>query len=213
MNKKKESEIDGLIVGLCVNAKKIKEKNVSMSPVAMILSKDKGIIPCMLPFRDDEEKSALYYGLGIGMKKYNADRVILINDVALKTYDKPVNISVTEQPLTYPESMREDGIFIQDINIVTGRVDGYFQRYENKKDAPRFYHELKHLNKNGESMGGDLLNQIKEGYKTGVEKGIDFIEVDPKTGEFRKPEPPAQSDSTWEMPGFGADSGIPGLGG
>jgi hypothetical protein len=220
MNKKKEDEIDGLIVDLCNNARHLKENRASLVPVAMMLSKDKGIIPCMLPFRNDEEKSALYYGLGTGMKKYKASRVILINDVAMKMYDKPAEkISELEKPLTYPESMRQDGIFLQDVDLATGRVDGYFMRYENKKDAPRFYYELKHLNKGAVSMGGLLLNQIKDGYETGFSK-MDFIEVNPKTGKPREPQSP---DSThvnkgrpqWKMPGFDNSGipGIPGLGG
>lgn len=211
MNEKKEDEIDGLIVDLCNNARHLKENGSSLVPVAMMLSKDKGIIPCMLPFRNDEEKSALYYGLGTGMKKYRANRVILINDVAMKMYDKPAEkISELEKPLTYPESMRQDGIFLQDVNLATGRVDGYFMRYENKKDAPRFYYGLKHLNKGTESMGGLLLNQIKDGYETGFSKGVDFIEVNPKTGKPCESKPPG-----WKMPGFsGSDlPGIPGLGG
>jgi hypothetical protein len=222
---KKSDEIDKLIVDLCRNARDLMEKNDRIAPIAMILSKNKGIIPCMLPFRDDEEKTALYYGLGVGMKKYNANRVILINDAAMKMYNKSMisetgklMISETEKPLTYPESMRQDGIFIQDINMVTGRVDVYFQRYENKKEVPRFYHELKHINRDAESMGGHMVDQIREGYKTGFAKGIDFIEVNPKTGEPRKPRA-SQPDSSiqkepgWKMPRFDGIPGISGLGG
>lgn len=216
MNKKKEDEINEFIVDLCNNARHLMETRGSLVPVAMMFSEEKGIIPCMLPFRDEEHKSAIYYGLGTGMKKYKANRVILINDVALKMYDKPTGkISESEKPLTYPESMRQDGIFLQDVDLATGRVDGYFMRYENKKDAPRFYYELKHVNKGAESMGGFLVDQIKNGYETGFTKGVDFIEVNPKTGEPREPQPP---DSThvnkgpqWEMPGFDTDSGIPGI--
>ena len=115
--------------------------------------------------------------------------------------------------MTYPESMRQDGIFLQDMNIITGRVEGYFLRYENRKDSSRFYHKLKHMNKNQDSMGGYLFNQIRDGYEIGFGGGVDFLEIDVKTGKPRESQP----DSTrahkpgWTMPEFGSDSGIPGI--
>jgi len=163
----KENVIDELIVELCRGAKEILEQSGYLSPVAFLVGKNNQIIPCTVPFKNDTQKRGMYLALGASMKPLGSSRVILINDAAMKTYDKSKDweIDVTEQPLTYPESMREDGIFLQDINMKTDRIEGYFMRYENKKDAPRFYHDLKHLNAGHDGMGGFIIECVMEGYK------------------------------------------------
>jgi len=162
----KENEIDELIVEVCRGAKEVLEKSGYLAPIAFLVGKNNQIIPCMVPFKNDAQKRGVYLALGAAMKALGSNRVILVNDAAMKMFDKPMEeVHITETPLTYPESMREDGIFLQDMNTITERIEGYFMRYENKKDAPRFYHDLKHFNAGHESMGGFIPECVMEGYK------------------------------------------------
>lgn len=176
------NKTDSLIVELCNGAQRLLEKDNILSPVAMIIKGEDDLIPCMLPFKNDKEKLALYFALGVAMKEKGCHRVIIITDVAVRKIDmNPENAEkvkeyfkrniLTEQPLTYPESMREDGIYLQLIDFEEDRSDAYFKRYENRKDTPRFYHELVRMNKNAGKIGGDIYEYVKRGYEL---EGVEF---------------------------------------
>ena len=171
MMKKSKNEIDGLIVSLCNEAQNIMERDGGdLDPVAFLITRDNKLIPCMLPCNGEGEKRAMHLALGAAMKELKAFRVILISDAAMRAlspekYEEFKKNYETEQPLMYPESMRQDGIFVQDIDVEKSFSNGYFMRYENLKDAPRLYHNLYHINKGKETMGGDLFDWVLEGYK------------------------------------------------
>lgn len=180
-----KNEIDEFIVGLCETAKGILEEKGEIMPVAMVITDDGHIIPCMLPFKNDdsEEKYAMYGAVGVTMKKFNANKVVLVNDVALKYYsskeeaDKAKENYQTESPLMYPESLRQDGILLQEVDLGDDTVNSYFMRYENT--SPRKYHELARLNKEGESMAGAIISSLKDGYARSEEILESLIEADP----------------------------------
>lgn len=190
---KEKNEIDELVVFLCKGAKKILEEKGKLAPVGFVITKEKKIIPCALPFRNDIEKSAIYLALGVAVRKFSGSRVIMINDVAMRKID-PKDMEefkknyTTEQPLTYPESMRQDGIFLQDMNMETGRIEGYFMRYKNLKDAPRCYYDLEHINKNKDSMGGGIPGRITEGYNSPELMSELDVEFEPLSDSTEFPE-------------------------
>lgn len=61
----------------------------------------------MMPWEDDEQKSIMLQKIGERCYKDSISKIVLVIDSAMKTYEKEPDIT-TEQPLSYPESMRTD---------------------------------------------------------------------------------------------------------
>ncbi len=163
---KKQNEIDELIVNLCDKAQNLLEEDGYLDPIAFIITDT--MIPCMLSC-PKEDKKAMFTALGAVMKKFKSKRIILVSDIAMRVVDPEKSDEIkanllTEQPLTYPESMRQDGIFLQDINPERHFSDAYFMQYENLKDAPRLFHNLTQLNKKEESFSGAFFDSVVSGY-------------------------------------------------
>ena len=203
-----EKKIDDLIVGLSESAKELLEESGKLVPVGMVIKENGQVIPCMLPFSNDEEKSAMYLALGVAMKTYKATRVVLINDVAMRIVDSVEDYKKmkenydTEAPLTYPPSQRLDGIFLQEINLEESFIRGFFLRYEyNEVLDTRKYHELKDMTQGSEGMGGYLINQIKRGYESSekileeVNKEINILPL-PISPDFPSPDFPSPDSSS-----------------
>lgn len=165
-----EEEIHELIEAVANNAKRLMERDGKLTPTALVVA-EKELMPLELLFRDSEDKYRMYFALGLTLKKVKQTIVILINDVALRHVDKKDahkfkdnKCDPTEQPTTYPESMRQDGIFIQEIDVTTKTMNAYLMRYENRKDE-RFWHPLEKLNKDGAAMSGAILDSVVDGYE------------------------------------------------
>lgn len=161
---------------------KIAERNLKkygrLTPVAFLI-KDNCIVSLIqLGFHTDMEKYAGYQMVGMAAKKFSADVVIMINDVALKTYTgKDAKYAMTnymtEMPLSYPENMRQDGIFFFVVDIKERKTTGYFQRYE-RKDKELHFHKLKLLEKI-EGLPEEIKEstKLKGGIPSSVFKGYD----------------------------------------
>ena len=176
-----ENDLKQLIEKLCNHAVVLLEKDGQLNPLALIINSEGGITPCSLPWENDEEKGKLLLVLGVSLKKFDSHEVIFLSDVAMRSIgtDDPKETRkmkeyykenhATEQPLSYPKSMREDGIYLQYMDLNLNHTKAYFKRYEDRENEPRFYHELKCIDKGAKSMGGLIIEQISYGYENAEE--------------------------------------------
>lgn len=162
-----------LIESLIGKAKELLEKDGHLAPVALAMKGENVIAPIMLEFETDNEKYATYRAVGDEAKRLSVDRVVMINDAAMRRYDNPEESEkalknyATESPLTYPEDMREDGIFVQDLNLVTEEITVYFLRYKRRKEGGfRFYDIMTLVGEKGKVMG-EVMNSVLRGFKGG----------------------------------------------
>ena len=174
--------IDELIVSLSENAQSILEKKGHLDSVAMIVNKENKMIPCFFPHEVSEDKYAMYRALGEAMKEYDAERVVIISDAALRILQNEKDIehfkenAATEQPLSYPKSMRMDGILLVEIRPKTRSSEGYFKHYEELENAPSLFHDLLNLKDMPgmggklKEFGGEIFNNVMEGYDGDSEK-------------------------------------------
>ncbi len=141
-----------------------------LNAMAFIL-RDGHFAPMELKFETDDEKHRAYVSIGLTAQKLGADRVILLNDVAARAADTPEEAKYMaenydhECPLSYPESMRWDGILTLDIDLKSEKVDGFFRQY--KRDGDEYSFE--ELVDNG-SFSGGLVNNILTGFKYDMDK-------------------------------------------
>ncbi len=114
-------------------AKKNLQKDGKVSPIAFIIKNKEILVPVLLSFHNDQDKQTGYTMVGVVAQYLSADTVILINDVAMREYKNKTEADYailnysTENPLTYPESMRQDGIYFLSISFETRKIYGYFQ--------------------------------------------------------------------------------------
>ena len=117
-------------------AKENLQKDGKVSPIAFVIKDKEILIPILLSFHNDQDKQTGYTMVGVVAQYLSADAVILINDVAMRGYknkteaDYAMRNYLTESPLTYPESMRQDGIYFLSISFKTRKIYGYFQPYK-----------------------------------------------------------------------------------
>ena len=162
--------MDKLIEGLIERAKENLKKDGYLAPVIIAMKGDKLLAPILLQFKCDNEKYATYKIIGKIAKKLAADRIILINDVALKMYDTKDSEHVmknynTMSPLTYPENMRQDGIFIHDLNLITEKVKPYFLRYKKQKKGSFKFYNINTFQGSEDSFSGEIMNSVLKGFK------------------------------------------------
>lgn len=189
--------IDELIVSLSENAQSILEKKGHLDSVAMIINKENKTIPSYFPHEVSEDKYAMYRALGEAMREFEAERVVIISDAAVRVLYKKKDIEhfkenvVTEQPLLYPKSMRMDGILLLEICPKTRSSEGYFKHYEELKNAPSLFHDLLKLKDMPgmggklKEFGGDIFDHVMEGYENPEKKSevVRVFEVQKTTRE------------------------------
>jgi len=169
MNKHKE-----LVEEINVIAKENLKKDGKLAPIAFVIKNTQMIAPILLDFRASQEKYKSCKYAGAIAKYLNADAVILVSDVAMKEYkskeeaDFAVRNYSTESPLSYPESMRVDGIFLLVIDLETKKIEGYMQLYEKKGDNYTFKNLEDFSGVTG--IGGMIQESVIEGYDLLVSK-------------------------------------------
>lgn len=141
-----------------------------LTPVAFLL-KDKNIIAVlMLTFQTDDVKYTQYYNIGEEARKRSADAILIVSDVAMREYKTMDDVKymlknyATEAPLSYPESMRQDGIFYSAIDLMSGKADGFFQRYvrlHSQEDIFKFFK----IESFKEALIGDLQETVLKGFR------------------------------------------------
>lgn len=165
--------MNDLIQNLSENAVGILKKEGHLNPIAFLLDSDRVITIVELKFTDDEEKYKSYLAVGKIAEKAKANRVILINDVAARIYKTKKEAEYAyenydhESPLSYPESMRLDGILFIDINIESECIKEYFLRYERENEEFKF-HKLSKLG----SFVEEEIGKTNDFGETGVFSGI-----------------------------------------
>jgi len=157
-------------------AKENLKKNNSISPIAFVIKNNTILLPLLITFSNEEEKLDAYVYLGAFAKISEADTIIVANDVAMMAYSgiKEVRYSrknySTEDPLTYPERMRQDGIFFRVIDMKKRKVvNAAFQRYE-KEEGKYKFDELDENYLKNKKIGGRLQESILKGYDLPVSK-------------------------------------------
>jgi len=115
--------------------------------VAFLLKEDRIIAPILIHFKHNEEKHQAYFTVGTAAKDLCADKVFLINEVAARLVTNKEDAEYMaknydhENPLSYPESMRLDGILFIEIDLKSEKSDALFHRYT--KDGEKFVFEEK----------------------------------------------------------------------
>lgn len=162
-----------IIKSLLEIAKKILKNEGFLIPQAFFIKdNEKGMVRISPNFKTAEEKYKSCIAIGLTAKQVGANSIILLNDVASKTYSKENADYVeknynTESPLTYPESQRDDGIMIMYMDMKTKKIDAYFQKYKKQGNNIKFY-KIKEFPDN--EMDGLVPESIFEGYDINLEE-------------------------------------------
>ena len=117
----------------------------------------------MMPWEDDEQKSTMLQMLGEKCYKESVSKVILVIDAAMKGYDKKPDFT-TEQPLSYPESMRTDCFIVlfldfSDSNENLLRIYPY-----KRKDKNIIREEIIYFNDDKAPFNGDVVEYVSIGF-------------------------------------------------
>lgn len=112
------------------------------------------------PFNDEEDKYKSATTAGYNAQQRGCDVVAFICDAAMKEYDGPVEDydPVTEAPLTYPKSMRQECLVLFVINLKTESAEMYIAPYKDTEEGPVFEDIQKE-----DSPGGDIQYYILRG--------------------------------------------------
>jgi len=162
--------VDAFIQDISKIAQENIEKDDYLQPMAFII-KEGEIVPMSLSNTDDEAKFRSYTDVGLVAQKLAADKVILLADVAARIVDNPEDAKYvqenysTESPLSYPESLRLDGILFLVVELKSGTATGYFRRYEKHEIGYKF-HELETYS---ETFSGGLVNMVMGGFNFDLE--------------------------------------------
>jgi len=171
----KELDVEKYINVLNEHAKKLLVRDGFLQSVAFFIKDDQVECPEKIVHKDDEEKFNHYYQIGKKLQEY--DYVIVLQDIAYRSFDNKdaakevIENYMTESPLTYPESMRMDGILYMAL-ANTGDGIGmrmYCQSYRKDKDKYQF-DDLKDWSGACESLSGNLLEAVQSGYNDHEEK-------------------------------------------
>jgi len=133
-------------------------------PVAFGFSAEQTYV-FQIVFKNDEEKFQQYFALGTCLKKAGCFRFVLLNDVAMRQVEKEkfkevVENYVTERPTTYPESMRQEAIILQDYDLVKKTFVMYCKRY--KKVGKDFkFEEIERF----EEIVSEMVRVVIEGFE------------------------------------------------
>ena len=148
------------------------ERDGFLTPVALLIRGKHILMPIIIHYETDEDKYKNYYLVGKVAKSYSADAIILVNDAAMRGFEKLEDFQyakknyASESPLTYPESMRKEVIVILVIDLVSKEITGYFQQYA--KEGTKFsFRRMKNFKVNPSG----LSSYIMEGYNS-VEKVV-----------------------------------------
>lgn len=117
-----EKELEEVINGFVEQGFTIAQKNVNtdgrkVEPVVFVFGENQ-IYVILVPWDNNEAKIATLKEVGKKCVELDAHRLALLVDVAMKKYDNPEDALYasrnpeTEAPLSYPESMRIDGLLI-----------------------------------------------------------------------------------------------------
>lgn len=103
---------------------------------ALFLPREGQLIAIPASFKNNEEKSALLQAAGIAAKKYGCEEVAFLCDAAMKTYKDvdPNELDVTERPLTYPKSMRQECLIFTILEMKTSAGKMYIIPYKEVED-------------------------------------------------------------------------------
>jgi len=161
-----------LISDLSQKAIEFFKRDQYLKPVSFLINSDRILGIVELEFETDEEKYNMYFQIGQIAKKFKANRIVMINDVAFRIYTNKEDADYARQnfdhesPLCYPENMRQDGILFTDIKIKSKKIDVCFLKYEKREKEIYFYdpQELRFDFKEG-SLNGTLIENVLKGYK------------------------------------------------
>lgn len=156
--------MDDLLKQIHFFAKKILKERGSLSPVAFLVRDGEFSSPMLLDFSNDHKKYTSCIEIGLTAQKINSDRIILVNDIAMRTVNSLEEAEYIkdnydhESPLSYPESMRIDGILFIDINISTNKRSIYLQKYK-KSSQDLVFLDLDHQT----NFDGALIQAVMKG--------------------------------------------------
>lgn len=158
--------MDDLLKHIHYVSKNILKNEGSLSPVTFLI-KDGGLLgPYILNYSNDDEKYANYWSIGLTAQKLNADRIILVNDIAMREAKNSEDAKYIrnnydhESPLSYPESMRIDGILLVDIYTSTNKRLIYLQKF---KKSLKDYVFLNLESYDQDSFDGALIQSVLKG--------------------------------------------------
>ena len=163
--------MDELISSLSQKTIELFKRDQYLKPVAFLINSDKILGILELKFETDEEKYNMYFRVGQVAKQLKADRVVMINDVALRTYTNKEEADYARQnydhesPLCYPENMRQDGILLTDIKIGSKKIEACFLKYEKREEEIYFYDPQEIKSDFKVSLNGALVENILKGYE------------------------------------------------
>lgn len=147
-------------------------QNKSLMPVAIILSESQ---PAVVGF-DNSDKTQAYSLVGLTAAKMNGHSLIIINDIAMRKIDwqglteeeiDKILADPTEHPLTYPKSLRTDGILVHYIDLWSDRQMAYILPYV--EDEENNGYKFKRLRVLKGEMSGYLPETVKEMYNRSIQ--------------------------------------------
>ena len=148
-------------------AKGVLKKDNVLAPVALLVAPS-GVTVVPIKFDSDAKKHTVYTAIGSACRRIGATHVVLVNDAAMRTFDKGADYEKvvsdpTEAPLTYPKSMRTEVVMVLGHELGTDRTEFLMQPYKDEGGKVEFLDEPA---KGDEFTGfkSGLIDDIENGY-------------------------------------------------
>ena len=156
-----------IYVDLLNQAKQILLQGQEIVPMGFLFKEGElqEIVP--LAFKDQEQKHEMLFTLGHAGYMLHMDTIGFLSDAAMRAVPPDTDTSdLTETPLTYPKSMRQECVILTILDPSTGKTDLYTLKYKEATDGTPVFEEPETM----EGIQGGISDTLMNGCNRAKER-------------------------------------------